>query len=165
MTTPLTMSARRARIAALLEAHHVRSQDDLGRLLADEGFVVTQATLSRDLDAIGATKSEGDDGVRYVVARRRVADPLSGESDDQALARAVRELLLKAEAAGNIAVLHTPAGAAQYLAGHVDRSTRFDTVGSVAGDDTIILVLRTHADAENLCQSMLDLAEGGARDR
>lgn len=160
MTAPHTMSARRARIAALVTSKRVGSQEDLGRLLADDGINVTQATLSRDLDAIGAVKVADGDGVHYVLTGRAARDttlPLDGA--DQALAKAAQELLLGADAAQNIAVLHTPPGAAQYLAGHVDRSSRFDSVGSVAGDDTIILIMRTAKAAEELCRVMLGLAE------
>lgn len=159
MTAPHTMSARRARIAALLSSQRVCSQEDLGRLLADEGVSVAQATLSRDLDAIGAVKVADDAGVHYVLGRRAHDTSLPVDGSEQALARAVQELLLSADAAQNIAVLHTPPGAAQYLAGHVDRSARFDTVGSVAGDDTIILIMRTNEAAESLCREMLGLAE------
>lgn len=157
--TPRTATARRARIATLLATHEVTSQEELGQLLADEGVKVTQATLSRDLLALGAVKSpEGRH--RYVVDAAAVADtsiPVSGQ--DGAVGRVVSELLVRAEAAGQIAVLHTPPGAAQFLAGHLDRSTNFDTVGTVAGDDTIIIVMRTEKDAQALCASLLRMAD------
>lgn len=160
MTSPRTMNARRARIAALLSAHAVASQEDLGRLLEAEGVHVTQATLSRDLDALGAAKVSVEGQSRYVVPARVASDTsLPADGADAALARAAQELLLQADAAGNIAVVHTPPGAAQYFAGHLDRSHCFETVGSVAGDDTIILVMRTEADARALCQHLLELAE------
>ena len=160
MTAPHTMSARRARISTLLASRRVGSQDDLGRLLAEEGFTVTQATLSRDLEAIGAVKVADSHGVHYVLSGRAAKDTsLPVDGADQALAKAAQELLLGADAAQNIAVLHTPPGAAQYLAGHVDRSSRFDSVGSVAGDDTIILIMRSAKAARDLCREMLGLAE------
>lgn len=160
VTAPHTMIARRARIVELLARHRISSQDELGRLLGDEGISVTQATLSRDLDAVGAHKQADESGVRYVVDPD-VAAALAhgGEASEAALARTVEELLLDADSAGNIAVLRTPPGAAQYLAGQVDRSGRFDTVGSVAGDDTIILVMRTPKAAQEMCREMLGLAE------
>lgn len=156
-STPRTVTARRARIATLLSTHEVTSQEELGHLLDAEGVHVTQATLSRDLLALGAVKDA--DG-HYVVDSAAGLDtslPLAGQ--EVTLARLAGELLVRAEAAGNIAVLHTPPGAAQFLAGHLDRSTGFDTVGTVAGDDTIIIVMRTPEDAQGLCQSMLRLAE------
>ena len=60
------------------------------------------------------------------------------------------ELIVRAESAGNVAVVHTPAGAAQFFAGHLDRSAAFDPVGSVAGDDTIIIVMRTPEEAAEM---------------
>lgn len=160
-TVPESVTARRARIASLICERPVRSQEDLGRLLADDGIFVTQATLSRDLDAIGAVKKpDPDGGTRYLVSDQQKWDT-SLPVGDPSLARIVHETLLKAEAAQNIAVLHTPPGAAQYLAGHVDRSGLFESVGSVAGDDTIIIVLRDAADAQGLCATLLDLSEKG----
>ncbi|MEL0249526.1 MAG: arginine repressor, partial [Actinomycetota bacterium] len=69
--------------------------------------------------------------------------------------------LLKAEAAQNIAVVHTPPGAAQYLAGHIDRSGLFEPVGSVAGDDTIVIVMRSDSAAHDLCETLVNLSEKG----
>ena len=155
------MTARRARIAAIIATTPIGSQEELGSVLAAEGIHVTQATLSRDLDAIGAAKSvDGEGRSHYALTDRSSADtsiPITGA--DANLARIAQEVLVRAEAAGNIAVIHTPPGAAQFLAGHIDRSTLVDSVGSVAGDDTIILVMRTPQDAADLCAMMLKLAE------
>jgi transcriptional regulator of arginine metabolism len=160
-TVPESVAARRARIAALICEQAVKSQDDLGRLLAEDGIVVTQATLSRDLDAIGAVKRPDDSGgTRYQVPEQEKWDT-SLPVGDAGLPRILNETLLKAEAAQNIAVLHTPPGAAQYLAGHVDRSGLFVSVGSVAGDDTIIIVMRDGVEAQRLCDTLLDLSEKG----
>jgi transcriptional regulator of arginine metabolism len=160
-SSPRTMTARRARIAAIIATHTIGSQEELGQALAEEGIHVTQATLSRDLDAIGAVKAIDDAGLlHYSLGEQSVPDtsiPVSGA--DATLARVAAELLVRAEAAGNIAVVHTPPGAAQFLAGHLDRSAGFDTVGSVAGDDTIIIVMRTPEDAAGLCTTLLRLAE------
>jgi transcriptional regulator of arginine metabolism len=159
--SPRTMTARRARIATLIATHAIGSQEELGLLLADEGIHVTQATLSRDLDAIGASKSVDADGrLHYLLDDLGANDtsiPLPGA--DATLARVANELLLRAEAAGNIAVLHTPPGAAQFFAGHLDRSTAFRPVGSVAGDDTVLIVLRTPEEAIELCNTLLRMAD------
>lgn len=159
--SPRTATARRARIAALISAHAVGSQEELGHLLAEEGIHVTQATLSRDLVAIGAAKAIDDDGqLHYALAEGAAADttiPVAG--NDATLARVATELLVRAEAAGTIAVLHTPPGAAQFFAGHVDRSMAFDTVGTVAGDDTVIIVMRTPEEATDLCNTLLRMAD------
>ncbi len=160
-TVPESVAARRARIAALICEHPIHSQDDLGRLLAHDGIVVTQATLSRDLDAIGAVKkADAGGGTRYLVPDQQKWDT-SLPVGDPALPRILNETLLKAEAAQNIVVLHTPPGAAQYLAGHVDRSGLFESVGSVAGDDTIIIVMRDATDAQRMCDTLLGLSQKG----
>ena len=112
-TVPESVAARRARIAALICEQVVSSQEDLGRLLADDGIVVTQATLSRDLDAIGAVKkADAGGGTRYLVPDQQKWDT-SLPVGDPSLPRILNETLLKAEAAQNIVVLHTPPGAAQ----------------------------------------------------
>lgn len=159
-TVPVSMAARRARIAALVSTQKISSQEDLGRLLDAEGIHVTQATLSRDLDALGAVKEHLPSGeVRYAVPSRAALDT-SLPRDDHSLQRIVTETLLRAEAAGNMAVVRTPPGAAQYLAGHLDRNPAFDTVGTVAGDDTIIIVMRTAKDAQALCDTLVSMSTG-----
>lgn len=159
-TIPISMAARRARIAALVSSQTVASQEELGRLLDEEGIHVTQATLSRDLDALGAVKEHLSSGeVRYNVPARAEIDT-SLPREDNSLQRIVAETLLRAEAAGNIAVVRTPPGAAQYLAGHLDRNSEFDTVGTVAGDDTIIIVMRTATSAIALCDTLVSMSTG-----
>lgn len=159
-TVPVSMAARRARIAALVSSQTIASQEELGRLLDDEGIHVTQATLSRDLDALGAVKEHLANGeVRYSVPSRAAIDT-SLPREDHSLQRVVTETLLRAEAAGNIAVVRTPPGAAQYLAGHLDRNPSLETVGSVAGDDTIIIVMRTAKDAVTLCDTLVSMSTG-----
>lgn len=161
-SVPLSMAARRARIAALVTARAITSQEDLGRELAREGIHVTQATLSRDLDALGAVKEHLPNGdVRYSVSSRTEVDT-SLPREDHSLQRIIGETLLRAEAAGNIAVIHTPPGAAQYLAGHLDRNPAFETVGTVAGDDTIIIVMRTPKDASSLCDTLVSMGTSRA---
>ena len=157
--TPRTATARRARIAARIATHDIVSQEELGAQLAREGISVTQATLSRDLVALGATKVADQQGrMRYVVdVAADTSLPVAGA--ESTLARVAGELLVRAEAAGNIAVLHTPPGAAQFFAGHLDRSTAFDTVGTVAGDDTVIIVMRTPREATGLCTTLLRMAD------
>ncbi len=141
---PPTRSARLARTAALVEEHAVRSQAELAVLLGAEGIAVTQATLSRDLEELGATKVRG----RYVVPSDHVPDSrtpaarLPVEAPDARLARLCVELLLSAEASGALIVLRTPPGAAQLLGSALDRSGLADVAGTVAGDDTILVIAR-----------------------
>jgi len=161
MSAPTSMAGRRARISAIISSSPVSSQDDLRRILSDEGIEVTQATVSRDLEAIGAVKRhEGDGSIRYEILQPTVSR-LSPSTGADALARVAADVLLDAEAALNIAVLHTPPGAAHYLAGFLDRTNVEDLVGTVAGDDTVIVVMRSTDSARDLCERLLLLAGGG----
>jgi transcriptional regulator of arginine metabolism len=163
MSAPTTMAARRARIAEIISTEDIASQDDLRRLLRDEGIDVTQATVSRDLDALGAVRRhEGDGRIRYEILQPSVSR-LSPSTGADALARVASDVLLDAEAALNIAVLHTPPGAAHYLAGFLDRTNVEELVGTVAGDDTVIVVMRSADAAGDLCDRLLLLASGGQK--
>jgi transcriptional regulator of arginine metabolism len=160
---PQTVSSRRSLIADLLTTRHVHNQSDLLELMRDKGFIVTQATLSRDLEALGATKAHGSGGTsaHYVVSS--VANTsLRAEGSQPALVRALHELLLSAEFSQVMVVVHTPPGGAQFLAGHLDRSGCFDTLGTVAGDDTIFLVARNAQHAKKICSDLVALAESGS---
>lgn len=161
MTSPNTMKARRAIIAELIASEIITSQEDLIDSLHRQGFQVTQATVSRDLDALGAVKHSTAGGTsRYVIAERIARDTsLPSGGSEHELMRVCAEVLLKAQAAGNIAVLHTPPGAAQYLAGYLDRSRIFDNVGTVAGDDTIMIVMPSPQSAQDLCTAVVEWAE------
>ena len=158
---PHTMRARRAIIADLIARKVISSQEELLTELTGQGITVTQTTISRDLDAIGAHKQMTSAGVtRYVIEDRIASDtslPNTGSQHD--LEKVCGEVLLRAQAAQNIAVLHTPPGAAQYLAGYLDRGRAFDSVGTVAGDDTIIIVMPDDQSARDLCAAVLDWAE------
>lgn len=138
MTAPLTRVARHARIEDLIRAQQVRSQTELGELLAAEGVQVTQATLSRDLEELRAIKVGGV----YMIPEdgNRALRPV--EIGSLKLIRLLRELLNGTDHSGNLAVLRTPPGAAQYLASAIDRSGIPEIVGTIAGDDTIFVVAR-----------------------
>lgn len=143
MTGALTRTARHARIVELIRDRAIRSQTELGELLASEGVQVTQATLSRDLEELGAVKVRGGDGPAvYIIPEdgtRRLRDT---EQAPARLVRLLRELLTDVDSSGNITVLRTPPGAAHYLASALDRSGLSEVVGTIAGDDTIFVVAR-----------------------
>lgn len=161
MSAPHTMVARRERIRGLITTGSVSSQEGLRTLLAGEGIAVTQATLSRDLDAIGAVKSAGPDGeVRYVLREPANVARLQPSTGVETVTRLVGEVLVGADSAENLAVLRTPPGAAMYLAGALDRSGMADLLGTVAGDDTVLVVMRNAEAAEQLCALLLSMAEG-----
>lgn len=145
MTTgnvPATKAARHGRITDLVRDGAVRSQTELAALLQAEGVVTTQATLSRDLEELGALKLRGVDGGApvYVIPEDGSPRPMAGGTSR--LARLFGELLLSHEASGNLVVLRTPPGAAQFLASAIDRAGLVDVIGTIAGDDTILVVAR-----------------------
>jgi transcriptional regulator of arginine metabolism len=141
-TVPATKAARHGRITALIAERAVRSQGELAALLAAEGIETTQATLSRDLEELGAIKLRGVQGGTgcYVIPEDGPPRPMAGGTGR--LGRLLAELLLSTAASGNIAVLRTPPGAAQFLASAIDRAALAGVIGSIAGDDTVLLVAR-----------------------
>jgi transcriptional regulator of arginine metabolism len=158
-----TKTARQSRIVELLGRHLVRSQTDLARLLASDGLEVTQTTLSRDLDELGAVKIRhaGGDLVYAVPGEGGDRTPRAGEDDgevDARLARLAAELLVSADATGNQVVLRTPPGAAQFLASAIDRADVPAVLGTIAGDDTILLICRGTDGGEGVARQLLDLA-------
>ncbi|MGD9990510.1 arginine repressor [Pseudonocardia sp.] len=135
--------ARQARIAELIRDRAVHSQTELLGLLEDDGIATTQATLSRDLDELGAVKLRGVDGGAATYVIPDDGSPVRGvEGGTARLARLLGEVLVSADASGNLAVLRTPPGAAQYLASALDRAALGDVVGTIAGDDTLLVVAR-----------------------
>jgi transcriptional regulator of arginine metabolism len=143
-TTPETTRAgRQARIVAILSSASISSQSELAARLAGEGIDVTQATLSRDLEELGAVKLRGADGGVGVYIVPEDGSPVRGVSGGtDRMSRLLGELLVSTDASGNLAVLRTPPGAAHYLASAIDRAALREVVGTVAGDDTILVVAR-----------------------
>ena len=138
-----TRAARQARIVELITHRQVHSQTELLGLLEAEGIGTTQATLSRDLDELGAVKLRGADGGVPVYVIPDDGSPVRGiEGGTARLARLLGDLLVSADASGNLAVLRTPPGAAHYLASALDRAALHDVVGTIAGDDTLLVVAR-----------------------
>ncbi len=138
-----TRAGRQARIVALLSAHSVHSQTELAGLLAEEGIEATQATLSRDLEELGAVKLRGADGGAGAYVVPEDGSPVRGVSGGtERVTRLLGDLLVSTDSSGNLAVLRTPPGAAHYLASAIDRAALPYVVGTVAGDDTILVVAR-----------------------
>jgi transcriptional regulator of arginine metabolism len=141
--TASTRAGRQARIVTLLSSHSVRSQSELATMLAEEGIDVTQATLSRDLEELGAVKLRGADGGTGVYVVPEDGSPVRGVAGGtDRMARLLNDLLVSTDASGNLAVLRTPPGAAHYLASAIDRAALPHVVGTIAGDDTIFVVAR-----------------------
>lgn len=145
MTSPLTRTARHARIVELIRDRQVKSQTELAEILSTDGVQVTQATLSRDLEELGAVKVRGRDGgsAVYLIPEDGNRALRPAEQAPARLIRLLRELLTGTDHSGNIAVLRTPPGAAHYLASAIDRSGLPEVAGTIAGDDTILVVARS----------------------
>ncbi len=164
MTVVHSRTARHQRIVDLLGRHRVRSQSDLLTLLADDGIQVTQATLSRDLDELGAVKVRAADGrLCYAVPAEggdTTARPAPDEvADTDRLRRRAQNLLVSVDHSANIVILRTPPGAAQYLASAIDHSLLPSVIGTVAGDDTVLLVTRDARGGAAVAAELAALAE------
>ena len=160
-----TKTARHRMIVDLLRRHAVRSQVELAELLAAAQVAVTQATLSRDLVELGAVRvRHPDGGLVYAVpgegGDRTPRGGVEQELLDARLGRLCEELVVTAEASGNLVVLRTPPGAAQFLALAVDHSVLPAVLGTVAGDDTVLVIARSPDGGAELAARFLALAAG-----
>lgn len=130
---------RQHRVAKLLVEHRVASQGQLAELLADDGITVNQATVSRDLEELGAIKVRvpGGDTV-YAIPEL----PKEQVSPQDHLRRVLGDWLVEVERSGDLVVLRTPPGSAHVVASAIDRNGLENVVGTVAGDDTLLVIAR-----------------------
>lgn len=168
---PQTKISRQRKIVELLQQHEVASQTALLDHLARAGVSVTQATLSRDLVELHAEKVRSGSGAlvymlppeggerQHSLRRSATKDTYSAR-----LARLAEELLVSAEPSGNLVVVRTPPGAAQYLASALDHSVIPALLGTIAGDDTIVLIARDEEAGPELATKLLELADGRRTD-
>lgn len=162
-----TKAGRQQRICELLGRRPVRSQAELARLLADDGIAVTQATLSRDLLQLGAVRVRADGGGLAYAVPGEGGDrtPRAGEGTgdglaDVRLAKVAAEVLVSAEASANLVVLRTPPGAAHYLASALDHADVAGLLGTIAGDDTVLLITRKPRGGPRLAAELIAISEG-----
>lgn len=171
MTTgiPATKTARHAVIRDVIINRLVRSQADLQEFLADRGVTATQATLSRDLDELRAYKVRSSDGAQQYALPPEAGFGYAPAADNEYLAtrlgRLCTELLVSAEHSGNLVVLRTPPGAAQFLASAIDHSVLPAAIGTIAGDDTVLVIAAESDGGGAVAQLFLDLASGRDPDR
>jgi transcriptional regulator of arginine metabolism len=162
---PATKASRHQRIADLLSRHAVRSQPDLARLLAEEGLAVTQATLSRDLDELGAVRVRATGGALVYALPGEGGDARPQPPEDagaavERLRRRSEELLVSLDCSANLVVLRTPPGGAQFLASAIDHSVLPGIIGTVAGDDTVLLVTRDPDGGSAVASHLLAMVDG-----
>lgn len=154
---PVRMSKtqRQHRISKLLEEQAISSQPELVRLLAADGVGATQATVSRDLEDLGAVKVRvpGGETVYAIpeLARQRVAP-------EDHLRRVLGDWVVEAAASGNLVVLRTPPGSAHVVGSALDRAGLAEILGTVAGDDTVLVVASAEAGGANLAKRLSSLA-------
>jgi transcriptional regulator of arginine metabolism len=147
---------RQHRIARYLEEQVISSQVQLVELLATDGVVATQATVSRDLEDLGAVKVRIPGGQMAYAIPEHPKDRVTPEEN---LRRVLGEYLVDTAASGNLVVLHTPPGSAHVVASAVDRASAVDVVGTVAGDDTVLVVCDEDEGAKKVAARLAKLAQ------
>ena len=151
----MSKSQRQYLLAKILEEQAVSSQAKLVELLKTDGIDVTQATLSRDLEELGAVK------VRVPVGDSVYAipdNPTERVLPIDYLRRVLGEWLMEVSVSNNIVVLRTPPGSAHVVASAVDRAGLSEIIGTVAGDDTVLLVTAPNTTGEEVSKRLKDLA-------
>ena len=146
-------SRRQGAILELVDREPLHSQEQLRRRLAREGFEATQATISRDIKELGLVKRAGDGAYQ-----RPGVTTASPEMAMNALARAAAEFVRRVDRVQQMLVIRTGAGQAQALALAIDSARLPETVGTIAGDDTILVVARDGRRAATLVKRLESLA-------
>ena len=144
---------RQSAILDVVEHEAVRSQEQLRHLLVSRGFDVTQATLSRDIKELGLLKRSADGAYQP-----SAEDGVPPGSTLEALGRAAADYLLNVEAVQHMVVLKTGTGEAQILAVAIDRARLPDVAGTLAGDDTILIIARDPKGAQAVVKQLRDFA-------
>ncbi len=160
MTIATSRTARQERIAEILSRTPVRSQTELHDLLVQDGIEVTQATLSRDLVEIGAEKVRVGKALVYAVpgegGDRTVRAAPEADEVSARLRQRCEELLVSAVASHNLVVVRTPPGAASFLASAIDKSAQPEVLGTIAGDDTIMVITPGVGAGRALARRLMD---------
>ncbi len=151
-------AARLSRLRDILAREQHTSQQELATALASDGILVSQSTLSKDLVAVGAIRRRAADGTLVYAL---------GDDGDVAvlaldkLARLAAELVQSIQSAGNQVVLRTPPGAAQFFAATLDAARIPGVMGTIAGDDTILLITTDEPNCRNVVTAISDMARTG----
>ena len=150
-----TKNQRQHRIIKLLESRPVTNQVQLVELLAEEGVKATQTTVSRDLDDIGAVKVRLPGGeTAYALPEL----PTQQLAPDEHLRRVLGEWVVEVAHSGNLVVLRTPPGSAHVVGSALDRSGLEEVVGTVAGDDTVLVVVDEEIGGIAMADRLRDVA-------
>jgi len=146
---------RQHRIARMLEEQPVSSQSQLVELLAADGVVATQATVSRDLEELGAVKVRIPGGTMAYAIPEHAKQ--SGSADDH-LRRVMGDFVIDVSHSANLVILRTPPGSAHVVASALDRSALAGVLGTVAGDDTLLVVVSEQMSGTTMAAELAGLA-------
>jgi transcriptional regulator of arginine metabolism len=151
----LSATARRSLVIKLVDDELIHSQSDLVRELNRLGHSVTQATASRDLEELGAVRGKDNSGVfRYQFVN----------TPDNNRSKGLSDLIISIDSSGNLAVIKTPTGAAQFLAGILDRASKggklSSAIGTIAGDDNVLVVSKSATGGASLAKEIIKLSKG-----
>ncbi len=153
--TGLSKAQRQYRIAAFLAREPVTSQTQIVALLAAEGVEATQATVSRDLDEMAAVKGRLPGGeVAYIIP----ALPQDQVAPAEHLRRVCREWVAAVHSSHNVVVVHTPPGSAHVVGSAIDRAGWQDVIGTVAGDDTVMVIAAADTTGSEVAEHLRELA-------
>src|SRR3954469_15874802 len=147
-------SERQAAILEMVELHAIASQEELKQLLTSRGWQVTQATLSRDLRELGIVRASTDDGARYV-RPERLADETKPRLDTL-----LPQLFSHIDGVSELLVLHTLPSGAQPVAEAIDSQGWPEILGTLAGENTVLIICRSQEARLALTARITRLAEG-----
>lgn len=145
---------RHAAVLELIGANHVASQEELRALLEARGISVTQATLSRDLRELGVVRVPGEDGARYAMPESVAGDAIP------ALESLLPRFFSTIDGVGELAVLKTLASGAQPVSEAIDAAGWTEVVGTVAGENTILIICRSAAARQEVVLRLTGLSKG-----
>jgi transcriptional regulator of arginine metabolism len=152
----LTKTQRQHRVSQILEKRAVTSQGELVKLLAAEGVEATQVTVSRDLEELGAVKVRRPGGVLVYVLPE---EPAERPAPELHLRRVMGEWVADVASSGNLVLVRTPPGCAHVVASALDRAGLAEVVGTVAGDDTVLIVAAEHVKGAALARMLAGMAK------
>ena len=148
-------SERQEAILSLISSHSIASQEDLKRLMAEQGWSATQATLSRDLRDLGVMRAPTESGARYVLPE------MIGDDDKLSLDSVLPQWFSKIDGVGELIVLHTLPGGAQPIAEALDSEAWPEIIGTIGGENTVLIVCRSAAARATLTERIKQLAKAG----
>ncbi|MEW6447014.1 MAG: arginine repressor [Bacillota bacterium] len=147
---------RHNKILQIIKERPIASQRQLVEALSKAGFRVTQATVSRDVRELGLVKVPSETGIRYITPESRVKNP----REEERLRRMVRDAVIDIDTSENLIVVKTFPGAAQGVASAVDQANWPGVIGTVAGDDTFLIIVKSRGQAAEVRQRMKALFTG-----